>query len=234
MGIDRSLVDRFPFFADFPADSLEALLKGAHLQQVEKDSAIFGEGDDVQAFFFLVDGHVRAVRTTPDGGQVIARYISPGEVFGIAPAIGRSTYPASAIAVVDCTILSWPKSLWPEIAKAYPQFAAKTYQTVGNRLQETQQNVVDLMTSQVEHRIAQAVLRLTRQAGRKVEGDTTIDFPITHREIAELTGTTIYTVSRVFRSWEERGWIRSRRQTLTIKAPEQLAALVGADPARES
>src|SRR5690606_32640384 len=119
-------------------------------------------------FYLLLSGHVRVVRTWPDGMQVIARYINEGELFGIAVAMGRTTYPASAIAAVDCVVLSWPNSVWPELQFRAPALGTEAYRTIGNRLQETQAQVMEMATQQVEQRIAHALVRLVNQAGRKV------------------------------------------------------------------
>src|SRR5690606_21179833 len=104
------------------------------------------------AFFLLLDGHVRVVKSTPEGQDVIVRYISPGELMGIAHALGRTTYPASAIAAVDCVVLVWPGALWTEFAAATPAFGANTYKTVGSRLQDAHTRVVEMSTEQVDQR----------------------------------------------------------------------------------
>src|SRR6187455_2349761 len=99
--------------------------------------------------------------------EIIARYISEGEIFGVAAALGRTTYPASAIAAVDCVVLVWPNALWPELSARFRAFGANTFKTVGSRLQETQTRVVEMSTEQVEQRVAHALLRLVSQTGRK-------------------------------------------------------------------
>ena len=48
---------------------------------------------------------------------------------GIAHALGRTTYPASAVAAVDCIVLAWPGSLWPEMSANFPSFGAGTCKT---------------------------------------------------------------------------------------------------------
>jgi CRP-like cAMP-binding protein len=153
---------------------------------------------------------------------VVARYINEGELFGIAVAMGRDTYPATAVAAVDCVALSWPNSVWPEVQSRFPSFGASAYRTIGSRLQDTQARVMEMSTQQVEQRIAQTVLRLVQQSGRKTVGGIEIDFPITRQDIAEMTGTTLHTVSRLLSAWEEDGLVRSGRQRVTVTNPHRL------------
>ena len=96
----------------------------------------------------------------------MVRYILPGETFGVAPAIGLQHYPATATAVDDSVILAWPSSTWPRLVSRFPALAANTLHTVGNRLQESHARVVEMSTQQVEQRVANALLRLAKQAGQ--------------------------------------------------------------------
>ena len=88
--------------------------------------------------------------------------------------------------------------------RGIPSLATNTLQTVGSRLQETHTRVIEMSTQQVERRVAHALLRLAKQAGRKVEQGVEIDFPISRQDIAEMTGTTLHTVSRTLSAWESR------------------------------
>ena len=69
------------------------------------------------------------------------------------------------------------------------------------------------------------MLRLAKQAGRKVEQGIEIDFPISRQDIAEMTGTTLHTVSRILCGWEQQGLVESGRQRIVLREPHQLFAL---------
>ena len=223
--LDRSLIAGLPQFEGMEPRDLDHVLGGAHAQRVAREAAIFEQEGEAHFFYLLLDGHVRVVKTTADGQQVIVRYISAGELLGIAHALGRTTYPASAIAAVDCVVLAWPSRLWAEFSQLYPAFGAATYKTVGARLQEAHTRVVEMSTQQVEQRVAHALLRLVKQTGKKSDEGILIDFPISRQDIAEMTGTTLHTVSRLLSLWETKGLVRSGRQKVTIVEPHRLLLL---------
>jgi CRP-like cAMP-binding protein len=223
--LDRSLIADLPPFEGLEPAELDSILANARSQLVAKDDAIFEQEGEAHSFFLLLDGHVRVVKTTPQGQQVIVRYISPGELMGIAHALGRSTYPASAVAAVDCVVLAWPSAVWPDFAANFPSFGANTYKTVGARLQDAHAQVIEMATEQVEQRVARALLRLVKQTGKKTEDGLLIDFPISRQDIAEMTGTTLHTVSRLLTAWEERGLVRSGRQKVAVVEPHKLFLL---------
>jgi CRP-like cAMP-binding protein len=220
--LDRSLIAGVPGFAGLSGEDLDRILALARSSRYPKDSEIFSQDEEARSFYLLLSGHVRVVRTSPEGHQVIARYINEGELFGIAVAMGRTTFPASAVAAVDCVVLSWPNSAWTELQSRFPAFGAAAYQTIGTRLQETQAQVMAMSSEQVEQRIAHAILRLIKQAGRKTAEGIEIDFPISRQDLAEMTGTTLHTVSRLLSSWEDQGLVRGGRQKVTVTDPHGL------------
>ena len=230
MTIDRSLVAKLPLFAGLDTAELDAILSEARSARYAKNSAVFEEGADAHSFFVLLHGHVRASKTTPSGEQIVVRYVVPGETFGLAMAIGLTKYPATATAVDDSVVLAWPSAAWPRLVAQHPALATNTLQTVGNRLQETHTRVVEMSTQQVERRIAHALLRLAKQAGRRTAEGVEIDFPISRQDIAEMTGTTLHTVSRTLSAWESQGLIESGRQRVVLRDPHKLFGIAEETP----
>lgn len=231
--LDRSLIAGLPLFQGVSPADLDRVLGSARPQHFPKGKAIFEEGGDARAFFLLLDGHVRVVKSTPEGQEVIVRYISPGELLGIAQAIGRTTYPANAIAAADCMVLAWASALWTEFVTTIPAFGPNAYKIVGGRLQEAHERVVEMATEQVDRRVARALLKLIGQSGRKTEEGMLIDFPISRQDIAEMTGTTLHTVSRLMAAWEDKGVVRSGRQKVTVTDPDRLLRMAEGRNGRE-
>lgn len=226
--LDESLLTGLPPFSKLSRAQIREILDAATPERHAEGSAVFEEGLPADRFFLLLDGFIRAVRTSSEGDQIIALHIPPGQLFGIAPAIGRSHYPATAICAAESLTLGWPSRLWPDFAARYNGFATETYRTIGDRLDEVQTRVADLATKAVEQRVASALLRLVSQSGRKVEGGVEIGFPVTRAHISEMTGTTLHTVSRLLSAWEREGIVVSRRKHITVTRPHELVLLSGA------
>ena len=172
----------------------------------------------------------RVVRTTQEGDRVVVLHIPAGQLFGIANAFSRTTYPATAMTASDCIILSWPSHLFEKFSAEYDGFATETYKVVGQRIGEMNSRVVELATQQVEQRVANALLRLIEHSGRQVAEGIEIDFPMTRKDLSELTGTTLHTVSRLLSGWEKDSIVKSRRKRITICDPERLAKLSRTNP----
>ena len=223
--VDTSLVAHLPLFAGFTNEELEEILREARSSRHAKNTAIFAQGEDAHSFFLLLHGHVRAAKTTPTGEQIVVRYVAPGETFGLAMAIGLTQYPATATAVDDSIVLAWPTGTWPRLVQKFPALATNTLQTVGSRLQESHTRMLEMSTQQVEQRVAHALLRLAKQSGRKLDHGVEIDFPISRQDIAQMTGTTLHTVSRILSGWESQGLVESGRQRIVLREPHKIFVL---------
>ena len=225
--LDESLIATLPPFRKLDRAQIREILGQATAKRHDEGTEIFSEGADADRFFLLLDGFVRVAKTTPAGEHVIMRHIPPGQLIGIAPALQRTTYPASGIAATEALTLGWPTRLWPDFVARYEGFATETFAVMGARLQELHETVTSLATKAVESRVAACLLRMASQTGRKVEGGIEIAFPVTRANIAEMTGTTLHTVSRLLSAWEKDGIVESSYKHIVVTEPHKLVLLSG-------
>jgi len=95
---------------------------------------------------------------------------------------------------------------------------ARQYRYLLDRYQE-------LMTERVEQRVARALLRLARQVGQKADKGVLIGLPLSREDLAEMTGTTLYTVSRILSRWEDQDLVETGRERVLIRQPHGLVAI---------
>jgi CRP-like cAMP-binding protein len=223
--IDRSVVKAFSMFEKMPDDDVDALLSQAVSKRIGPGEAFFEQGAPATHFFFLVNGRLKVTQVTPDGQQIIVRVVHPGDLFGFARALRRSDYPGTAIGVTESLAICWPTDLWPQFIDRSPHVAVSALNTIGQRLEEAHTRIREMSTEEVERRVAHTVIRLSSQAGRAERGGIRIDFPISRQDIAEMTGTTLHTVSRILSAWESHGIVEGGRQKLFVKDLARLQAL---------
>lgn len=222
---DRETLRGFDLFSAMDDAAIDAVLAAGRVRNVSEGESVFRQGDPAAEFFFLIGGRLKVSQVTPDGRQVVVRHVNPGDLYGIAMALKRDDYPGTAMAVAESVTLAWDTRHWPDFVGRNPSLAMGALQTVGQRLQDAHTRIRELSTEEVERRVAHALLRLANQAGRKVEEGILIDFPITRQDVAEMTGTTLHTVSRILSAWEEQGLVGSGRKKILIKAPHKLFLL---------
>jgi CRP-like cAMP-binding protein len=96
---------------------------------------------------------------------------------------------------------------------------------VAQRFRDLQRRYKELATERVERRVARTLLRLTRQTGKRTAEGVLLDLPLSRQDLGELTGTTLYTVSRILSRWEQEGLIITGRERVTVRKPHGLVSI---------
>src|SRR5690606_21730539 len=104
------------------------------MQKLEKGTALFEQGDEADRFFILADGRLKVTQVTSDGQQVVVRYISPGEMFGCVAVTGQQTYPGTASAALDSTVVAWSATEAAELVEKHPKFGAHILRMMSDRV----------------------------------------------------------------------------------------------------
>jgi CRP-like cAMP-binding protein len=223
--VTADLLGRIGLFQGLDADALAAVVQAARMQDVPSGSCFFYQGDPATRFYVLLDGRVRLTQITPDGQQVLLRFITPGEGMGIVAALGSMIYPASAEALDACRALVWEGAAVAGLMERHPRLALNGMQLLAQRVREFQDRLRELATERVERRVARMLIRLARQSGHKVAGGVLIDLPLSRQNLAEMTGTTLYTVSRILSQWEAQGLIEAGRERVLVRNPHGLVVV---------
>ena len=217
-------------FVALPPVALEEVAVSARVRRLARETRIFDQGALAERAHALLDGSVGIFQSGSDGAQVIVRFIGPGETFGTIALFTNRRYPAEARTLTDALEVSWSEEELLRLMGRHAGIAMNVIRIIGRRLQEVQERVRELSTQRVEQRVAHAVLRLARQAGHDTVDGTAIAFPLRRKDLAEISGTTLHTVSRILTAWEKAGLLLSDHQRLTIRNLVEIQR-VARDPA---
>ena len=204
---------------------LRTAFRAAHRRHVERDAFFFHQGDPAVTFYVLIQGEAKLTQVTPEGHQMLVRFVAPGEVFGGIAAVSGASYTLSAQAVEDCQALVWDGETLARLMERYPRIAFNMLELVAGYYRRLLDRYQDLITKRVEQRVARALLRLARQTGQKIEGGVLIGLPLSREDLAEMTGTTLYTVSRILSGWEQQGFIKAGRERVLVCQAHILVAI---------
>jgi CRP-like cAMP-binding protein len=143
----------------------------------------------------------------------------------VVAAFACAKYPLTAVAVVPTRALAWSSAALRRALEAHPKVALNLLEMLSERLCELQKRFRELATLRVEQRVARALLRLVRQAGRQTPEGVLVDLPLSREDLAKMTGTTLFTVSRVMSAWEARQIVASGRERVVIRSPHELVSI---------
>jgi CRP-like cAMP-binding protein len=113
-----------------------------------------------------------------------------------------------------------------ELFTRFPVLAHSARHVVSRRMRELQDRWRELADDRVPERLARTLLRVVQPDGRRFEDGVFPSVPLSRREIAQLTGTTLFTVSRLFGQWERAGVLTASRERVVVTDPAALRRLL--------
>lgn len=215
----RPALAAMELFAGLSSQALDEVMAHARLRYLAKDTRIFDQGDPAERAYALIEGAVRISQSGADGGEVLVRLIGPGEMFGTAAIFTDREYPGDATTIIGSLEISWSEAELFQLMERHARIAVNVIGILGKRLKEMQERMRELSTQRAEQRVAHSILRLIHQAGRSTASGTAIEFPLRRKDIADISGTTLHTASRILTTWEEAGLLVSDKQRLTVCRP---------------
>jgi CRP-like cAMP-binding protein len=158
-----------------------------------------------QQLWQIESGAVRSLIWTEEGVLITLGLWGVGDVVG--KVLSRSaTYQVECLTEVKATVL--PKERWYQVTEALIRHT-----------QQTQELLEIVRCGQAEESLLRLLTWLAQRFGRETQQGRQIDLRLTHQELAELTGLTRVTVTRLLSSFEKRGLIQ-RNQKQIVVLPE--------------
>jgi CRP/FNR family transcriptional regulator, nitrogen oxide reductase regulator len=218
-----ALVQRYALFCDISATECASILASAHERHFSRHQIIFLAGDPIRQTLLLTSGNVKVTQAGQNGCEVILRLNGAGESVGPLGMSTRGEHCASAHALETCTALAWDASAFEALAERHPVLRRNMIRILETHLQEMDARFREISTEKVSPRLSSQIVRLLNQVGKRNNGH--IEISLSREELAQLTGTTLFTVSRLLCQWEVRGIVSARREAVLVRNIQALIEL---------
>ncbi|KAA6459725.1 Crp/Fnr family transcriptional regulator [Acidobacteria bacterium AB60] len=187
-----------------------------------RDELLFAQGQPVRSLILLQSGSVKHTQLSPNGNEVLLWMSGTGDAVNLEPE-SACGHTCSARALERCRTLVWEYNRLQGLLTQYPQIRKNISLILAGRLHELEERFREMATEKVAKRLALTLLRLLKRVGKP--GQAGIEIALTREELAQMTGTTLFTISRVLSSWAETGVVQPRRQGVVINDPCKLEAI---------
>ena len=225
MPIDPLQLRHVSVFQNATVEDLKLIAQNAIQRSLEEGEFFFFQGDPADYLYVLISGRAKLTQMNGAGQQVNLRTINEWQMFGALGAVRENAvYPASAQAMEQSTALAIRSDYFHELLRTRPYLSFDLMKLMTGYIQEMQERYRELATEKVERRLARTLLRLTAQIGVK-NADGGIELTFTRQDLAEMSGTTLFTASRVLSEWEKRGLVESGRERVVIRSPHELVQI---------
>ena len=190
-------------FSELNEEQLKMLANLVVAQNFVRDETVVLEGDDsVQALYLIASGSVQVYMTGVDGRETILSFLERGDFFGEMSLIDGEPRSASVRTVTDAQLLIIHRESFLTLIRQSPEIAMGLLSAMSKRLRKANRQIGSLSTMSVSGRVAGTLLNLMQERGVRIHTDngkmvTVIHNRPTQQQLADMSGTTRETVSRI-------------------------------------
>jgi CRP/FNR family transcriptional regulator/CRP/FNR family cyclic AMP-dependent transcriptional regulator len=223
----QSFLKQTMLFSDLEPAELEAVAAITRQRHVPKGSIIFYADDPGNACYIVAEGKVKIVVNSGDGREHILGILSPPDLFGEMSLLDGQPRSATAIAVEDTQVLTIQREEFSKILRENAGIPMKLLTVLSRRLRATDAHVESLAFLSASGRVARLLIELARQSGaQSPQGLPSFSSRMTRQEMANLTGTSRETFTRVLMEYQDRGLVSIDRNLFVLQNETKLKELV--------
>ena len=211
----ETLQQLFPALADAAPASLTRIVQHGIHRKVRAGTTLFDAHTPCSGFPLVLSGTVKVLQRYPNGREMPLYRVRPGESCLLSGSclLGHSDYTASGIAETDVELLILPAADFHALVASDEAFRRHVFTLFGERLATVLSLVEAIAYQKLDQRLAALLL---------AKGDPVL---ATHQALADELGSVREIVSRLLRSFEDRGWVDVARERITIVDRAALAEL---------
>jgi CRP/FNR family cyclic AMP-dependent transcriptional regulator len=228
MGQKTELLKGVDLFSALDDSQLDTIAAMGIEKNYKKGDIILMEDDNVnQSFFLIVKGEVKVVLTAEDGREAILASLKEGDFFGEMALLDGEPRSATVRAVDESRLFTIRREDFLAALKKQPDLALTLLQEMSRRLRKSNRQISSLALMRVYGRVAATLLQLMEERGMRTktkDGKSIIvvkERP-TQQFMADMSGTTRETVSRVLNYFQKKGYIVLDGKDLLILQEEEL------------
>ena len=190
-------------FSELNEEQLGMIANLVIVKNYNRDETVVLEGDDsMQALYLIATGSVQVYMTGIDGRETILSFLERGDFFGEMSLIDGEPRSASVRTVTDAKLLVIHRESFLSLLRKTPEIAMALMGELCKRLRKANRQIGSLSTMSVSGRVAGTLLNLMEERGVRIHTDngnmvTVIHTRPTQQQLADMSGTTRETVSRI-------------------------------------
>ncbi len=189
-----------------------------HFRHYKRGETIYFTDDPATYMYLVAKGRVRIINYNEEGDEVVRAILSRGEMFGELALLGENKRTEIAEAMEnETTVCPVAIDQVYDLMKDNHEFTFQIYKWIGWRLKKLERRVDNLVFKDVRARLMDFIRDLALEHGEKRNGTVEIENFYTHKNIANLIGTSRQTVTTTLNELRDEGLIDFNRKTITIK-----------------
>jgi CRP/FNR family cyclic AMP-dependent transcriptional regulator len=182
-----------------------------------KNDIIIRADDVPSGVFYLKNGFARLYSISENGRELTLNIFSPGSFFPMIWALGNIPNSYFYQAITPTEFYRLPKNVVIEFIQKNPDVLFDLNRRILRGMDGLLTNIDHLLSGNSKNRIVAGLLILAKRFGEKNKnGKTVITIPLTHQDLANLSGLTRETTSLILENLEKEGIIIFNRHQIII------------------
>ena len=210
----ESPVARFPIIAALPERVRMAVEDRAVVRKYTRNTPVFWQGDKLRNLPLVVDGHLKLMRNTEGGREVVVDVVGPGETPCWPETLTDSSAQFTLVALEDVRIAQLPITPLRHCISSDPRSAVAWANHMSRQQRALLHQVASTRAPSVPARLGGLLLHLLHRYGDTRAG--IVPIRLTRQDLADATGTTVETAIRLMRKWEKAGVVETRRDSIRV------------------
>jgi len=194
-------------FSSLTEAELQQIAGKIRIEEFRKNEIVLREEDTNEYMYIIIDGQVKVTQATEDGKEIILAIHKTLEFFGEISLIDGKTAPATVQASEDSFIAFIAKKDFYALLTSQSKVLEKLLQILCSRLRDSWRRIYLLNFKHASDRVRTLFLSLSLENGSKTPEGIVLNLRLTHQEIADMTGLTRESVTRVLDKLQKDGEI---------------------------
>ena len=203
-------------FNDLSDSGLKNIEDSFVLRKYPKGSMIILEEEYGDIVFLVKKGTIKITRVNDEGKEVILSLMGVYDIVGELSIIDGEARSANVLAQESCELYAITREDFLEILKNNFEVSLALMGELASRIRKSDQHIEALSLSDAEHRIGVSILNLAEEMGIIRQGRVTIENLPFQQDIANMSGTSRETVSRILKLFEDRNMLSKSGHKLII------------------
>ena len=202
---NMNLLRQAQLFADLSLEEIESVSCRVTLREFKKGEVILYEEDTNRFMYSVLEGEVKVYSSSKDGKESIVAFHGAGDSFGEVSLIDQQTTPAMVAAMEKSLVLIIGREDFFVIIQNQPKVMHKLLLLLSGRLRHSWNQVRMLHFKDASNRVMTSIKEMASERGEVRPDGVLLKLRLTHQNIADLTGLTRETVTRIIDKWKKAG-----------------------------
>ncbi|CQD16650.1 regulatory protein [Mycolicibacterium conceptionense] len=219
----NEVLARAGIFQGVSPDAVGALVAELGRAEFPARHTVFEERDPGDKLYIIESGKVKIGRAAAGLRQNLLAVMGPADIFGELAVFDPGPRTSTVTTLTSVRAFTLDRRALHAWVVDRPELSEQLLRVLARRLRRTNDNLADLIFTDVPGRVAKQLLYLAQRFGIRYGDALRVDHGLTQAEFAQLVGSSRETVNKALVDFTQRGWIAADTRTVDILLPDRLA-----------